>query len=378
MLNILDSAYPTTAVLFADDLTDPNDVTNWNVTAANNNMQTNAIDNTVLFGYDLQNGNPSTYGAIPLPPSGAANGLHVSVNKSSVAGAGASAGVNLYPTNVSFGGNYAVRFSMNIVEGLVAANTTEGPIFGINHSGIATNWWTGSALSSGWGAPPSTNWESDGIWFWISADGGASAGDFLEYTGLGGVLPNAGRTLLATKTRASFATAYKAEVFTSSGKPGLPSNNSIRLGYPANNWADVEIKQFNNIVTLLIDKTTVFVYTNTTSFTNGLLMLGYADPFSSVGGPDGSVYYSNLRVVALAPPVITQIALNNLNGTVVINFTTVDGDLIASSFAVQGAAAVNDPYSDIAGAAITPLSAGAFQAVVPQSGPPQFYRIRVK
>ena len=195
---------------------------------------------------------------------------------------------------------------------------------------------------------------------------------------MGGVLPNAGRTLLATKTRASFATAYKAEVFTSSGKPGLPSNNSIRLGYPANNWADVEIKQFNNIVTLLIDKTTVFVYTNTTSFTNGLLMLGYADPFSSVGGPDGSVYYSNLRVVALAPPVITQIALNNLNGTVVINFTTVDGDLIASSFAVQGAAAVNDPYSDIAGAAITPLSAGAFQAVVPQSGPPQFYRIRVK
>ena len=67
-LTIIDNANLPAAVLYANPLTDPNDVTNWGVTSANNNLHTNAIDNTVLFGYDLQNGNPSTYGAIPLPP----------------------------------------------------------------------------------------------------------------------------------------------------------------------------------------------------------------------------------------------------------------------------------------------------------------------
>ena len=377
LLNILDSAYPTTAVLYANPLTDPNDAGNWAVTAANNNMQVNGIDNGITFGYDLQNGDPADFGAIPLPPSGAATALRVTVNKSSAQSSGAAAGVNLYPMNVRFGANYAVRFSMNIVEGFNPSYTTEGPVFGINHSGIATNWWASSVVS-GWGDSATNVWESDGIWYWISPDGGAGAGDFLEYTGVGGKLPNTGWNQLATKTRSSFANAFKTNVFSSNAGPGLPANNSIVNGNDAHNWADVEIKQLNNIVTLAINKTTVFVYTNTTSFTNGTLMLGYDDPFSSVGASDGAVYYSNLRVVSLASPFISQIAVNHGNGTVVINFTTVDGDLIASSFALQGASVVSGPYVDIAGASITPLSAGAFQAVVPQSGAVQFYRIRVK
>ena len=161
--------------------------------------------------------------------------------------------------------------------------------------------------------------------------------------------------------------------------PGLVSNGSILNGNTANNWADVEIKQLNNIVTLSIDKSPVFVYTNTTTFTNGTLMLGYNDPFSSVGSGDGAVYYSNLRVVSLASAIITQVIVNKNNGTVVINFTsTVDGDLTASSFALQSASVVAGPYADVASASITPLSVGAFQAVAPQTGSMQFYRIRVE
>jgi hypothetical protein len=387
LMNILDSAYPTTAVLFSDSLTDPNDAANWGVTAANNNMQTNAIDTaiafssvpSVAFGYDLQNGDPGNFGVIPLPPSGVTNALRVTVNKSSSQGSGAAAGVNLYPTNVNFSGNYAVRFSMNVIEGYNAAYTTEGPIFGINHSGIATNWWASGVLS-GWGTPPSTAWESDGVWYWTSADGGSATGDYIEYTGVGGALPNTGWTQLATTTKASFTTAFKTNVFTSSGGPGLAANNSILNASPdtGKNWMDVEIKQLNNIVTLALNKTTVFVYTNTTTFTNGTLMLGYDDPYSSVGASDGAVYYSNLRVVSLAVPYISQIAVNNLNGTVVINFTSVDGDTTASSFALQRATAVTGVYADVAGAVITQLSAGAFQAVVPQNGSIQFYRIRQK
>jgi hypothetical protein len=340
-------------------------------------MQTNSIDNGITFGYDLQNGDPGDFGAVPLPPSGAATALRVTVNKN---GSGAAAAVNLYPTNVSFHGNYAVRFSMNIIEGLAGSYTTEGPVFGINHSGLATNWWSGSGVLSGWGPTPpgSQAWESDGVWYWISPDGGAGAGDFLEFTGLGGQLPNTGWTQLSTKTRASFADAFKTNVFSSSAGPGLPANNSILNGANAQNWADVEIKQLNNIVTLSIDKTPVFVYTNTTVFTNGTLMLGYNDPFSSVGALDGSVYYSNLRVVSLASPIISQIAVNKVNKTAVINFTSVDGDTTAASFALQSASVVSGPYADVAGASITQLSAGAFQAVVPLNGSVQFYRIRQK
>jgi hypothetical protein len=377
LLTILDSAYPTTTVLYADPLTSPTDAANWGMTSANNNMQTNAIDDTVTFGYNLQNGDPGDYGAIPLPPSGAATALRVTVNKDSSQGDGAAAGVNLYPTGKTFSGNYAVRFSMNFIQGFDYSVTTEGPIFGINHSGLDTNWWSGSGISSGWGTPPTNVWGSDGIWYWLDADTGNGGGEYLEYTGLGGTNNNTGWEQLDNAYVTPFTDVFSTNIFTGGVEfgPGLVSNGSVVNGLTANNWADVEIKQLENIVTLSINKTPVFVYTNTTSFTSGTLMLGYDDPFSSVGTLDACVYYSNLRVVSLASPIISQIAVNKANSTAVINFTTVDGDATTASFTLQSASVVTGPYANTAAASITQLSAGAFQAVVPQSGSAQFYRI---
>ena len=370
-LAIIDSATPTATVLFSDPLTDPNDATNWGVTSANNNMQNNAIDNTIAFGYNLQTGDPSDYGAIPLPPSGVTNALRVTVNKD--VSPGAAAAVNLYPTNVSFSGNYAVRFNMNIIEGYNPSVTTEGALFGINHSGQQTNWWSGSGIVSGWGTPATNVWGSDGIWYWISADGGAGEGDYIEYTGLGGTNDNTGWEEITDTTRASYANAFKTNVFTTTGGPGLVANGSVLNGSAANNWSDVEIMQYKGVVTLTIDKTTILSYTNTTTFTNGTLMLGYNDPFSSVGTLDAAVYFSNLRVVAIGSPVITQIVSSGAN--VVINFTTVDGDLTAASFGVQSSVIVDGTYGDAGGVTITALGGGAFQAVVPKNGATQFYRI---
>ena len=378
LLTIIDSDNPPAPVLFTDLLSDPNDVTNWGVTSANNNMATNAIDSTVVFGYSLQNGDTANNGVISLPPNGATNALRLTVNKNSSQGYGAAAGVNVYLTNALFGGNYAVRFYMNIVEGYAPSYTTEGAMYGINHTGQATNWWTGSGILSvptGW---TTNTWESDGVWYWISADGGASAGDFIEFTGLGGSLPNAGWTQPATLTRTSFTGAFKNPPYTTSGGPGLAANNSPVNSYDNSTWSDVEIKQINKVVTMSINKTPVFVYTNTTSFTNGYVMLGYSDPFSSVGGSDGSVYFSGLKVVQIAQPYISQIALNKLNSTVVINFTTEDGDLTSSSFALQSSATANGTYADVGSATITQLSSGAFQAVTAQNGAAQFYRLRQK
>ena len=203
-------------------------------------------------------------------------------------------------------------------------------------------------------------------------------GDFIEFTGLGGSLPNAGWTQPATLTRTSFTGAFKNPPYTTSGGPGLAANNSPVNSYDNSTWSDVEIKQINKVVTMSINKTPVFVYTNTTSFTNGYVMLGYSDPFSSVGGSDGSVYFSGLKVVQIAQPYISQIALNKLNSTVVINFTTEDGDLTSSSFALQSSATANGTYADVGSATITQLSSGAFQAVTAQSGAAQFYRLRQK
>ena len=215
LLYILDSAEPSTTVLYSDPLTDPNDDNNWAELSANNNMATNAISSTVVFGYDLQNGDPGDNGAIPLPPSGAATALRVTVNKSGTAGqTGAAAGVNLYPKGQNFSGNYAVRFNMNVIQGYDYSVTTEGPIFGINHSGQATNWWTASGILSGWDtAGTNENWESDGIWYWLDADTGNSGGEYLEYTGLG-ALPNTGWNELQALFVTPFVNAFNTNIFT--------------------------------------------------------------------------------------------------------------------------------------------------------------------
>ena len=375
LLNILDSAYPTATVIYANPLTNATDDSNWTITSANNNMATNTIDSTVQFGYDLV-GDPSSVGPIGLPPSGATSALRLTVNKSSSQGNGAAAGVNLYPKNLSLSGNYAVRFSMNIVEGDQPSYTTEGAMFGINHAAVYTNWWSGSGVLSGWDAAgTNTAWTSDGIWYWVGSDNGAAQGEYEEFTGTGGHLPNTGWSLLAANTPLPFTGVFPAGVFTTSGGAGIPANESVLYGYTANNWADVEIKQVNNLVTLSINKTKIFVYTNTTAFTSGTPMLGYSDPFSSVGGKDGSAYFSNLRVVPVGAPYISQVALNNVNHTAVINFTTTDGDNTVASFAVQGSGGLSG-FADVP-ATITQLGAGAFQAVVPQGGAVEFYRIRL-
>jgi hypothetical protein len=268
---------------------------------------------------------------------------------------------------------------MNIIEGYNLAVTTEGVLFGINHSGQDTNWWTGSGLTSGWGPGNSQIWQSDGIWYWISVDGGAGLGDYINFSGNGGTVPNTGWELLAQLYRSSYADAFKTNIFTSipatGTGAGLVANGSVINGSSANNWSDVEIKQYNGIVTLSIDKTIIYAYTNTTTFTNGTIMLGYNDPFDSVGTLDASVYFSNLKVVKIGSPFISQVALDNINGNVVINFTATDGDLTAGSFIVSSSSSVTGPFEPVSNAVITSLGSGAFHAVVPQIGSTQFYRV---
>ncbi len=327
VLTIIDNANLPATVLWANPLTDPADAANWAVMSASVDMLNSGTDSTVDFGYDLTVNNPNytANGLIPLPPSGATNCLRITVNKN----ISRAAGVSLYPTNVTFSGDYAVRFAMNIAENSSPTVTTEGPIFGINHTGLYTNWWTSSALISGWD-PDGTNktWSADGVWYWIAADGGTTAGDYIEKTGTAGTNNNTGWTNIATASRTSLLNIFKNNPGPYStlnvGVPatGLPANsspvNGLSGGY-TNSWADVEIRTVNKKVTLLINKSTIFTYTNTTVWTNGTIMLGYDDPFSSLGGVDGAVYFSDIKVVRMAAPLITQQPTNMI---VAVGLTT--------------------------------------------------------
>lgn len=403
-LTIVDSGHPSTTVLFADSLSDPNDATNWNVCAANDNMGNNPYsDVNVIFGQDLTAVPYSTSPyTIPFPPNGSQYALRETVNKSYGAGpyGGGATVVNLYLTNQVFGGNYAVRFNMNMVEGGNLYennnvddfyNSEEGVLFGINHNGTETNFWVdGSDLASGGGLQAGSGpWASDGVFYWISDSGG----NYLEtwpnyqiFTGNGNPATNGGwATPLAGLSRTSFATAFKTNVFTTpysgfvppydtgwvEGGPGLPANGSGEYGLSVSSWSDVEIKQMNGVITMSIDKTPVYVYTNLTMFTNGCIMLGYEDPWDGGEDVDAAVYYSNLQVVRIGAPLVTNIGLDNVHGNVVMNFGITDD---GGTFSVQSSSSVGGPYTTVA-STITPLGNGSFQVVVPQNGAKQFYKI---
>jgi hypothetical protein len=337
VLSILDDEHPAAVVLYTNALTSVDDATNWNVTYANGDIATlGATDFEASFGYDLT-ANVSGGGVIGLPPGGAINALRATVNKN----VASNAGLNLYPTNIAFSGDLAVRFNLNIVND-TAAGTTQGPLFGINHTGLQTNWWAGSAVVSG--GP----WAMDGLFYWISPDGGAAAGDYILRTGAGGALPNGGFTTVATANLDDFTKAFKNPVpYSGYAGAGLIGNDPPAFAADTSTWTDVEITQLGRIVSLYLNKTLVIRYTNTTTFTNGTIMLGYSDPFSSVGEAAGAAYFANLSVVRLSPPIITDITRSGSNVT--IDFTSNDGTDNASTFALQAAAVVTGPYADVAG-----------------------------
>ena len=387
-LTILDNVQPPgTAVLYTNSLADAADMVNWNLTFANTNMADPgyAADYDVQMGYNLSG---APYGPIASPPSGSPTALRMTVNKN---GSAASAGANLYPTNASFSGNYAVRFQMNLIQGSYSYTYNEGALFGINHTGTNVNWWANDVV------PDSGVWPSDGILFLVSSTpNGILVGDYLAFTGDSG-LPNTGWAYQSgsgpfSRTAAFFPGAFKNPAVFSTmigisvpgpGGNGIPANCSPALASltpsnlnPEGNWADVEIKQLNNVITLSIDQTPIFIYTNRTSYTHGTLMLGYDDPVSDLGYSDGAVYYANLSVVSLPPLVlnITGIAISN-STNVVINFTTTDLEDLSSAFAVLSSSSAASVATPVA-ATITQVGLGAFQAVVPKTATMAFYRIR--
>ncbi len=350
---IVDDELPAETVVFSDDFNTDSSA-NWIVNYASTNSADN--DFSATFGYDYSF---YPYGFIPpAPHSGLdTHGVFLQVNK--LDAEPAAAALNLYPKNQNFTGNFAVRFDMYQI--VTSGAATEYALFGINHSGTKTNWFRNSLPA---GVP--AGWSFDGLFYAVEADG-AGNGDYMLYSSPTTDASNP-TALTAGRTAATLTGIFKKPPFAYAGAPA-------NLASSANpSWADVEISQVGNLVTLKINNTIIFSYTNATAFRNGNLMLGHCDAYDSIGAGDGGVIYDNLRVVQLpstSRPNVTNIRVNG--GDVEISFSAEAADA-PGDFGLQQAGTVNGVYSDVA--ATVTGSAGDFKAVRALGGSAQFYRVK--
>ncbi len=345
-LKLVDADSPPETVLFSDNL-DADTSASWTV-------QSSDADYSATFAFDY--GGQSIPSA-PHSTGGSTIGLFMTANKDIT---GSAAAVNLYPNGQSFSGNHALRFDMFLNAILPGSTATEYALAGINHTGTKTNWFRNSP-----GGVPAGFAFFDGVFVGIEADGGA-LGDYAAY----GAPTTAGSnpTSLNSRSASSMTSFLKSPPW---GVVGVPAND-IADGTPI--WADVEVAQVGNIVTLSINHTTVFSLTNNTGSTSGNIMIGYDDAYDSIGNNQSYVVIDNVRVISLAAPVIT--AINIVGPNVQVDFTANAGDVV-SQFVLQSASSVSGPYTDTS-STITSPSAGNFRATKAYNplSTETYYRVR--
>ena len=356
---IVDDEVPAENVLWSENFNTDNSA-NWTLRTGSGN---GIDDYRYAFSMDYASGvNPVVPKAFPvLPPAphstADTRGVYLTANKDEGSALGA-AGINIYPNGKVFSNNFAVRFDMYLMVGN-APSTTEYALFGINHSGNNTNWFRNSAGGI-------TGGTFDGLFYGVEADA-AALGDYVIYS----APTTAGNnpTALTGGVNASTLTGtFKAPPF---GFGGAVGNIETSV---TPSWSDVEISQIGTLVSLRINNTLIMRYTNATAFTNGNIMLGYADAYDSIMAGESSVIYDNLRVVGLTLPITS---IQKVGSTIEVTFTW-GIDEATTAFRLQTANVVTGApgtYTDSA-ATITKLSPGVYKAVIPVAGAAQFYRVR--
>ncbi len=355
-ITLVDADGPEETVLFSENFNVDNSG-NWTLLfGATNSLDP---DYTVIWAFDYSGQN------IPPAPHGNGDtlGLFMTVNKdATLSGVASAAALNLYPNFDTFSGNYALRFDMflNMIPG---GNSTEYALFGINHSGTKTNWWRSGGVPAGW--------EFDGIFYAVETDAQTSP-NFVNYSSPA-TSSNNPAPLTAGVNSSAFTDAFKSNPWIVAGSPAMsaPSNTPV--------WADVELSQVGNILTLTINHTKILSYTNSTAYTDGRIMIGYLDAFDSLGSIQNYIIYDNVRVVSLAAPVITAISLNPSGSPVTVDFQVGDGDQVGQ-FVLQASTSVTGPYTDMS-STITVLQNGPpkmFRAtkVLAPTGSQMFFRVR--
>jgi hypothetical protein len=336
---IVDDDQRPAPVLFADDFNTDTSA-NWTIRFGANN---NIADYDALFAYDYS---ADSVPAAPHSVGGDTKGLRLTVNKKDSTASGA-AGLNLYPNGKSFSGNFALRFDMFLNFNSSVAGTTEHAIFGVNHTGAFTN----RHNTAG----------SDGFWFAIETDGSASdAGR--SYTGYKG--NPAGVPSLLKFPASQFAAYFTRPPY-------------LAAGAVSGQWVDVEVCQLDGRISWNINGVPVMGYGDNQAYQSGNIMLGYMDSFNSIGAPENSVIYDNVRVVDLTSeskpkPNITSIQVADAHLT--IQFTSATGN--AQNFQLQSSELITGEFSAMTSATVQNVGPGEFQVQIPvPASPKMFFRI---
>jgi len=230
---------------------------------------------------------------IPPAPNSADDGaraLKFTVNNNDATEA--IAAVNLYPRGRLFSNNFALKFDLWLnypggAGGAGSTGSTEFAIFGLNHLGTQANWAPASVASS------------DGVWFAMDGEGGVNT-DYRAYVGnlSGGptdlTVAGASGLTASNSIAAIYQNLFPAARFESAGAPGK-------------NWVEVELRQTQGILEWRLDGTLIAQRTNTSAFTQGNIMIGYLDPYTSIAKPakDAFALFANLRVEDLSTPALT-------------------------------------------------------------------------
>ena len=297
-----------TPIAFADDF-EANSANRWTELGG---FTSGGPDYSSDYSFDYDTYFSAFLGApIPSAPNSAGattHGLKLTVNDNDPVGA--LAAVSLFPKWQSYEATHALKFDMWInypggAGGSGASGTTENAFFGLNHSGEHVVWDNSSASPS------------DGVWFTVTGEGGAST-DYRAH--VGGT--NASSILLAfadSGLPASGATSANA-----SSEPFLsffPSPAYETPGAPGKHWVEVEVSQnAANVLSWRMNGDLIAQRTNNTAFTNGNIMLGFADLFTSLANPaaDSFMIYDNVRVEVDSSALTPVITMQPTNQTLLV------------------------------------------------------------
>jgi hypothetical protein len=346
---IVDNELPPGAVLFSDDL-DADTSADWTVLFGANN---GVYDADVRWAFDYSTLNP------PIPPApsspGTTLGVFLQVNRTNAQANGAAA-VNLYPNGRAFSGNFALRADMYLSYDTTPAGSTEHALLGLNHSGLLTNRFT---LTTG--NPAGSTVGGDGVWAAIGTDASNSRDWAAYYATNAASLPH----LYTNRSAASVAGLVSAPPYALAGSPGNRSASGTKT------WAEMELSQSNNVITLKVNNSVVYSFPNPSGFVSGDIMIGHNDSADSIGSLNNFVIFDNIRVVTYDTR-ITSVQL-------------LPGDQVQIDFISPGQVSdfhldstpglLPEAWREETTAALTVLPAG-FRFVVARNGDSRFYRIR--
>jgi len=335
------------AVMFSETF-DTNASSNWQIQFGANN---GIYDATVEWVYDYSG---LGIGPAPNTRNGSTIGLYAAVNKTDATPLG-SAGINFYPIGQNFSGDYALRFDMYLSFG--ATSTTEHALLGINHSGTKTN-----RASQSVDAGNSTA-GGDGFWVGIVTD----ASNLRDYSGYTYLTPTGLPTVMVNRAASTLTGQITSPPYEFAGSPSSRVNNR--------SWAEVELGQVGNLITLKVNDIAIWAHQNTNSFTSGNVMIGMNDQFDSVGAVQTFVVFDNVRVVNLSTDIeITGVELSASG--IRILFTSPAGGA-PGGYALQkkGSLAAPTWETDVSAQITVGVGSNVYRATTTRSGDESYYRI---